>query len=216
MNPTNQPSTVFNYLEGKNRNFLVLNPAKVSITKKAIDKGRIPYNIVKIVNCIRNAILLSNSIRRDTCVTIFNLQYNGLVSYDPSKLRYLGTDERSGAVLYMKALNLLKQLNTAGFVESTPGIYAAKIDFLEYLSILKKRGFNLILIDKTASREYAEIKISKPKAFIIKLNKNLRSEYLNKIKEIGCIEVRLDCLNNPEHIILLLNYLHDKSTKTIE
>ncbi|MFX1425232.1 MAG: hypothetical protein ACFFBE_02170 [Promethearchaeota archaeon] len=117
-------------------NFLLLLEKIVKYSKKQIDKGKTPQIIYELCSCIRETFCLSYSIRKDNNLYLYFKEENLLLSFIGKELRYVGPDERSQALLLLKALekgiNIIP-LAEARMIKSTPGIYCIK--FLEERSL---------------------------------------------------------------------------------
>ena len=120
-------------------NFLLLIKNLINYNKKDIDVGKTPLEIYKICSCIRETFCLSYAIRKENNLFIF-IQNDGiLIKFEGNKLKYLGPDERSQALLLRKAIdkvNLFNSSDIKNWKKSTPGIYVRKfsnkISFIKY------------------------------------------------------------------------------------
>ncbi|MFW9940861.1 MAG: hypothetical protein ACFFFT_07460 [Candidatus Thorarchaeota archaeon] len=123
-------------------NFLLLFEKIIKYTKKQINKGLTPQKIYELCSCIRETFCLSYSIRKNNNLYVYFQEENLLLSFIGKKLRYLGPDERSQALLLLKALTKLQESNSikADITKSTPGIYVKKFQnessFLHYFNSL--------------------------------------------------------------------------------
>jgi len=84
-------------------NFLLIIEEIIDFTKKDIDKGYTPPLIYKICSCIREAFCLSYAIRKNNNLYLYFQKEKILIKFEGSRLRYLGPDERSQALLLKKA-----------------------------------------------------------------------------------------------------------------
>lgn len=120
-------------------NFLLLVKNLINYNKKDIDVGKTPLEIYKICSCIRETFCLSYAIRKENNLFIF-IQNDGiLIKFEGNKLKYLGPDERSQALLLRKAIdkvNLFNSSDIENWKKSTPGIYVRKFSnnesFIKY------------------------------------------------------------------------------------
>ncbi|MFW9898610.1 MAG: hypothetical protein ACFFDO_05055 [Candidatus Thorarchaeota archaeon] len=111
----------------------------INYNKKDIDVGKTPLEIYKICSCIRETFCLSYAIRKENNLFIF-IQNDGiLIKFEGNKLKYLGPDERSQALLLSKAIdnvNLFNSSDIENWKKSTPGIYVRKFSnnesFIKY------------------------------------------------------------------------------------
>ncbi len=110
-------------------NFLLLINNISNYCKKDIDKGKTPPEIYKICSCIRETFCLSYSIRKNNDLYIYFQEERVLIKFEGIKLRYLGPDERSQALLLNKAINKSVQIESTendNWIKSTPGIFCKK------------------------------------------------------------------------------------------
>ena len=111
-------------------NFLLLFEKIINYTKNQIDKGLTPQKIYELCSCIRETFCLSYSIRKNNNLYIYFQEENLIISFIGNKLRYLGPDERSQALLLLKALNKVQGIDPktkTDMMKSTPGIYVKKL-----------------------------------------------------------------------------------------
>ena len=121
-------------------NFLLLVEKIIEYDKSTIDKGLTPPNIYKICSCIREAFCISYAIRKKNNLFFYFQEEYILISFLGKKLKYLGPDERSQAILLLKAINHGKQTTAKTYNiprESTPGIFISKFSnhssFINYI-----------------------------------------------------------------------------------
>ncbi|MFX0187484.1 MAG: hypothetical protein ACFE8A_07085 [Candidatus Hodarchaeota archaeon] len=120
-------------------NFLLLVKNLINYNKNDIDIGKIPLEIYEICSCIREIFCLSYAIRKENNLFIY-IQNDGiLIKFEGKKLKYLGPDERSQALLLRKAIdnvNLFNSSDIENWKKSTPGIYVRKFSnnesFIKY------------------------------------------------------------------------------------
>jgi hypothetical protein len=118
-------------------NFLLILENSVEYSKQEIDTGQTPQKIYELCSCIRETFCLSYSIRKDNNLYLYFNEKRLFLSFIGNKLRYLGPDERSQALLLLKALEKGRTIAPSGnhkMVQSTPGIYCTK--FLEDSSLI--------------------------------------------------------------------------------
>lgn len=111
-------------------NFLLLVEKIVEYEKKNIDCGKTPLDIYKICCCIKETFCLSYAIRKDNNLYLYFQEDKVLIKFKGNELRYLGSDERSQALLLSKALNKVRQgvrVESKDWIESTPGIHVKKL-----------------------------------------------------------------------------------------
>ena len=103
--------------------FLILKTSPPKYTKKDIDVGNIPYELYVICSIIRESFCISYSIRKDINLYFYFKNPPYIIKFEGKKLRYLGPDERSQAILLLKALNKGLKTTNNNWERSTPGIY---------------------------------------------------------------------------------------------
>jgi tRNA pseudouridine-54 N-methylase len=106
--------------------FLLLVKNLTAYSKSDIDKGKTPLEIYELCSCIRESFCLSYSIRKGNNLYLYFQNEQILIHFIGEKLRYLGPDERSQALLLKKAINLARQyenLTYKDWLQSTPGIF---------------------------------------------------------------------------------------------
>ena len=110
-------------------NFLLILENFIEYSKKDIDEGYTPQKIYELCSCMRETFCLSYSIRKNNNLYIYYQEEHLLLSFIGIKLRYLGPDERSQALLHLKALekgkNVVPKVEPE-MIKSTPGIYCTK------------------------------------------------------------------------------------------
>lgn len=103
--------------------FLILDTNAPIYTKKDIDIGNIQPEIYNHCSIIRECFCLSYSIRKDTNLYFYYKNPPLVIKFEGKKLRYLGPDERSQALLLLKVLNKGLKTRNNNWEQSTPGIY---------------------------------------------------------------------------------------------
>jgi tRNA pseudouridine-54 N-methylase len=129
-------------------NFLLLIEDIPYYSKKDIDCGFTPLEIYRLCSSIKEAFCLSYSIRKQNNLFLFFYKTLSLIKFQGDKLRFLGSDERSQALLLNKAIIKLNEIKiTHKWIKSTPGIIVKKLgDLQNGLQILKEINQNKIII----------------------------------------------------------------------
>ena len=214
-------------------NFFVLFKSLISFSKKDIDVGKTPSEIYKICSCVRETFCLSYAIRKNNNLYLYFFNERILIELKGTKLKFLGPDERSQALLLRKSLEKLQNLpnfENLGWIKSTPGFkirrFPNEISFNNYL-ISNKYFKNFILIDPTAFTEelcYIETKDLKrienlSGSTIVFLGYDNVKEEINLIKTIkerkGIIYVSTSRYKAIDDKILYFNYLIDKKENKV-
>jgi len=209
-------------------NFLLLIENNINYTKKIIDSGQTPQIVYELCSCIRETFCLSYSIRKTNFLYLFFQKENTLIKFEGTKLRYLGPDERSQALLLEKALNKVKkEINIKNdiWIKSTPGIYVRKffdtssfIDFYRSIAL----GKSIILTDNSYILEEnveelninnESIKIIENDFFIIPIytittNNSGTIELFKEVKNIKLLS--LSKIKKVENKILYVNFRKDR------
>lgn len=135
-------------------NYLLLLKDITHYSKKDIDQGYTPAKIYQICCSIKEAFCLSYSIRKENNLYLYFFEENVSIKLVGKNLRFLGSDERSQALLLNKAIkkipniSLKKQKN---WTESTPGFYVKKYkqfdDFISELRLVDFQSYIYIIND---------------------------------------------------------------------
>ena len=209
-------------------NFLLIIEEIIDFTKKDIDIGYTPPLIYKICSCIREAFCLSYAIRKNNNLYLYFQKEKILIKFEGSRLRYLGPDERSQALLLKKALDKNLSNNNSirnKWIKSTPGIYSKSFlddfSFVDYLDSSVQDPI-IFIYDKIDSMDKNNI----PEIMNINSLENLRdifyiiptypfSEKNNIIKlMLSLTNIKLVTISKIRPIqdkILYINYLIDKT-----
>lgn len=111
-------------------NILILVDRISKFDKKSIDSGETPLDVYTLCSCIRESFCCSYSIRKENNLYIYFDSNRILVKFKGSSLRYLGSDERSQALLLKRALDKIgevKPVNIQRIQNSTPGIFVKRL-----------------------------------------------------------------------------------------
>jgi len=111
-------------------NILVLIEKISKFTKSNIDKGKTPIDIYNLCSIIRESFCCSYAIRKDNNLYIYIDSTHILIKFEGNSLRYLGSDERSQALLLNKALDKIRgaeKISIQRMQKSTPGIFVKRL-----------------------------------------------------------------------------------------
>lgn len=188
--------------------FLVCIDKISSFDKKAIDVGNTPLDVYTLCSCIREVFCLSYAIRKENEFYILINQKKLLLKLIGQNLRYLGSDERSQAILLLKALELEKTIPYDMWIKSTPGIFIKKLIDLEYLfSIINEKNIRAFIIDDKNPNKIAAYKINNQD--IIILDEFRDNNFIQR--QIGNFErIALPNHYSLENKILYINYQLDQ------
>ena len=123
-------------------NILILIDKISQFTKNNIDLGKTPLDVYNLCSIIRESFCCSYSIRKNNNLYIYFDSYQTFIKFDGKSLRYLGSDERSQALLLKRALDKLSENEkiNLGMQRSTPGIFIKRLlsseSILEYITDL--------------------------------------------------------------------------------
>jgi len=196
---------------------------KISIfSKNTIDIGKTPLDIYKLCSIIREAFCCSYSIRKNNNLYFYVDSPKILIKFEGNSLRYLGSDERSQALLLKKALEKLERLekiNGQKMQISTPGISVRRllnresilenINDLDYEKIIVINGENtyrnsIFLEDLDNLSEYCYV-------FPFPQNSQRLVDFLGIFDDkFNLIFTNLSHIKGIEDKILYVNYLIDQ------
>ena len=111
-------------------NFLILIEKFPKFSKSDIDVGKTPIYVYNLCSIIRESFCLSYSIRKNNNLYLYFESLQLLIKYEGKKLRFLGSDERSQAILLKKALEKIngdEKVKTQEWEKSTPGIFVKRL-----------------------------------------------------------------------------------------
>jgi len=114
-------------------NFLILSKKLIKYGKKDIDQGKTPPEIYTLCSCIREVFCLSYALRKKNNLYLYFFENHLGVKFIGRELRYLGSDERSQALLLNKAIKKYNENKNSNWIRSTPGIYVSYFSSHEYL-----------------------------------------------------------------------------------
>lgn len=176
-------------------NFLLIIEEIIDYTKKDIDKGYTQNKLNLICSCIREAFCLSYAIRTNNNLYLYFQKEKILIKFEGSRLRYLGPDERSQALLLKKVLDKsISTINSDGnkWIKSTPGIYSKS--FLDDLSFI----------------DYLGSSVQDPIIFIFDEFDNMDENNIPEIKNINTLE------NLRDNFYIIPTYPFSKSNNIIK
>jgi len=206
-------------------NILILIEKISKFTKNAIDKGKTPVDIYKLCSIIRESFCCSYSIRKDNNLYIYICSSHILILFEGISLRYLGSDERSQAILLNKAFdkaNGLEKTTGQRMLKSTPGIFVKRLingeSILENINDLHD---DKIIVVTESEEENTDVSIINLEdldnighycyIFPFLLNTQNTVNFLEKIDEkYKLIYINLLNIKGIENKILYVNFLIDQ------
>lgn len=208
-------------------NFLILIEKFPKFSKSDIDVGKTPIYVYNLCSIIRESFCLSYSIRKNNNLYLYFESLQLLIKYEGKKLRFLGSDERSQAILLNKALEKIngdEKVKTQEWENSTPGIFVKRLP--NSGSILE--NLNNILHNKIVFIAEFENKDLYPNVinlndlddmsefcYILPYSRNSQSSlrFLQVIKENYNLKyINLSNIKGIENKILFINFRIDQST----
>ena len=204
--------------------FLIINNSYTRYSKKDIDLGNTPLDIFKLCSGIREFFCLSYSIRKDNVLYLYFHSDLVLIKLDGSKLRFLGSDERSQALLLLKVLEKSSTSSTEKWERSTPGFYAMKLlNPLNIIHFIEKMSFERIfLISQSTStnlqNDFNNKNFTSQDFFIIRNgseDKVVKGLFENLNSSTKIIQINFSEIKSLENKILYINYLIDLENKII-
>ena len=169
----------------------------------------------------KRSFLLSYSIRKDNNLYLYFQEENLLLSFIGKELRYLGPDERSQALLLLKALekgiSIIPRAETR-MIKSTPGIYCIKFldetSLYNYLNTEIEGNFYFLINNTKLIKNETELEIKGEKNLYIIPTFTLLPEKLEFIlgfrdmKKINFLS--LSKIKSIENKILYINFRKDQ------
>ena len=210
-------------------NFLILIETISNFTKNIIDKGKTPLDIYSLCSIIRESFCCSYSIRKSNNLYIFIDSGKDLIKFEGNSLRYLGSDERSQALLLGKALDKISGLDERSYKKiqkSTPGIFVKRLEngesILENINnihndkILVINEFEKDLVNTNIiNLEFLDNMRNYCYIFPFPQNSQSTAKYLRMIDEkYKLIYTNLSNINGIENKILYVNFLIDQKEKS--
>ena len=207
-------------------NFLLLIKNIVNYNKKTIDEGKSPPELYQICACIRETFCLSYAIRKNNNLYIYFQNKRLLINFQGNKLKYLGPDERSQALLLLRAIENVNPLEGGFWTKSTPGIYIRVFSSHDnFINFLKSKELNnLILVSFNHNPEISESFNQLKKfdsfenledSFFIIPSYNITMEDLDFVKIFNDLKdikfLTLSRINRLEDIFLYINFQMDLS-----
>ena len=195
--------------------FLVCIDKISRFDKKVIDEGNTPLDVYRLCSCIREVFCLSYAIRKENEFFIFINQNHLCLKLIGKSLRYLGSDERSQAILLLKALEMEETIPYDKWINSTPGIFLKKLINLEFLfSFIKESDNHIFIIDDKNfhNKKITDYKINHHDLIILN---ELKKDYFNQHQNGNFERVTLPNHYSLENKILYINYQLDQQQSSI-
>ncbi len=116
--------------------FLIFLECVTQYTKSDIDKGKTPLDVYTLCAIIRESFCISYTIRKNNNLYLYIETDHLFIKIEGKSVRYLGSDERSQALLLLRAIMKIEtneNYNDREWIKSTPGIYIKKLPSSEFI-----------------------------------------------------------------------------------
>ena len=205
--------------------FLIFVECVSEYSKGDIDKGRSPVDVFKLCAIIRESFCISYQIRKNNNFYLYIETDHLFIKIEGRSVRYLGSDERSQALLLLRALMKIEtneNYSDPEWIKSTPGIFVKKLPSLELIleNISDKLNDKRIFITDI-SKEYFKQNVK----YGENINENSSNcytfsfsqesipflKFLQKVNEECRLKIiDLSKIRGIENKILYINFLHDR------
>ncbi|TKJ22590.1 MAG: hypothetical protein CEE42_12835 [Promethearchaeota archaeon Loki_b31] len=207
-------------------NFLILIEKFPKFSKSDIDVGKTPIYVYNLCSIMRESFCLSYSIRKNNNLYLYFESLQLLMKYKGKKLRFLGSDERSQALLLKRALEKIngdEKVKTQEWEKSTPGIFVKRLpnsgSILENINNIlhNKIVFNAEFEDKNLYPDVInlyDLDDMSEYCYIFPYSQNSQSSlrFLQVIKENYNLKyINLSNIKGIENKILYINFRIDQS-----
>jgi len=220
--------------------FLLFIKGITRYNKKNIDQGNTPLDVYKICSCIREVFCLSYNLRKDNELYVYVNSSHLAIHIKGEELKFMGTDERSQALLLRKALDKSEVSQEAlkyYWIKSTPGILIRNFEtFQSFISFVFSLHFkNIIVIvderfpqespflvnkrDYPRFKKFNELSHSRESIYILPLSSSHNILLIEFFKILGqifptilnkTILTSLNNINASEDKILYINFQNDQ------
>ncbi|MFX1238733.1 MAG: hypothetical protein ACFE8P_13580, partial [Promethearchaeota archaeon] len=174
--------------------------------KKVINAGNTPIDVYEVCSIIRTTFCTSYGIRKNNQLYIYFNRQKLLIRFEGNKLRYLGPDERSQALLLEKAFSKSQEqerkLGGEEWIDSTPGILVKNLNsinsLIRFLKLLEQpkltcicKPFSLVNIgflyhayEQPKWVKFEQLNLKNEKFFILIPNNDMLILLLKKVIEL--------------------------------
>jgi len=207
-----------------NLDFLIFVEGVSKYTKSDIDKGKTPLDVYTLCAIIRESFCISYTIRKYNNFYLYIETDHLLLKIEGKSVRYLGSDERSQALLLLRAFMAIEtneNYNDRDWIRSTPGIYVKKLPNSSLILENLNGSFNdkrLFITDITQEifkenikyRENIDENSSLCYLFSFSQESTPFLKFLQKINEECSLKtIDLSKIRGIENKILYINFLYD-------
>ena len=205
--------------------FLIFVGSVSKYTKSDIDKGKTPLDVYTLCAIIRESFCISYTIRKKNNLYLYNETDNLFIKIEGKSVRYLGSDERSQALLLLRAFMKIKpneNYNDREWIRSTPGIFVKKLSSFKLIleNIMGNFNDKKIFITDTSKEffkqnvKYGEkIDENSSHCYLFSFSQESISflKFLQKVNEECSLKnIDLSKIRGIENKILYINFLYDQ------
>ncbi len=210
-----------------NLDFLIFIERVSKYTKSDIDKGKTPLDVYELCAIVRESFCISYTIRKNNNFYLYIETDHLFIKIEGNSVRYLGSDERSQALLLLRAFMAIEtneNYNDREWIKSTPGIYVKKLPNLSLIleNISDKLNDKRIFITDI-SKEYFKqnvkygetINENSSHCYLFSFSQESLPflKFLQKINEECSLKtIDLSKIRGIENKILYINFLSDHRT----
>ncbi len=193
-------------------------------TKGDIDEGKTPLDVYTLCAVVRESFCISYTIRKDNNFYLYIETDHLFIKIEGNSVRYLGSDERSQALLLLRAFMKIdnnENYNDREWVKSTPGIYVKKLLSSELILEIINSNLNdnrIFITDVSKDNfkqnvKYGEkIDENSSLCYIFSFSQESITflKFLQKVNEECSLKnIDLSKIRGIENKILYINFLHD-------
>jgi len=201
--------------------FLIFLECVTKYTKSDIDKGKTPLDVYKLCAIIRESFCISYTIRKTNNLYLYIESNHLLIKIEGKSVRYLGSDERSQALLLLRAIMKIENdenYNDRGWIKSTPGICVKKLLSSELILENINANFNdnrIFITDISKENvKYGEnIDENSSLCFLFSFSQEsiIFLKFIQKVNEECSLKnIDLSKIRGIENKILYINFLFDQ------
>ena len=203
--------------------FLIFVERVSKYDKGEIDKGKTPFDVFKLCGILRESFCVSYTIRKSNNLYLYIETDHLFIKIEGKSVRYLGSDERSQALLLLRAFMKIETNENdkdREWIKSTPGIFVKKLANLELILENFNDKYDKRIFITDISKENFKQNVNYGK----NINENSSNcytfsfsqesipflKFLQKVNEEGRLKnIDLSKIRGIENKILYINFLHD-------
>ena len=205
--------------------FLIFLDCVTQYTKSDIDNGKTPLDVYTLCAIIRESFCISYTIRKNNNLYLYIETDHLFIKIEGKSVRYLGSDERSQALLLLRAIMKIESnenYSDRGWIKSTPGIYVKKLPNLELILENINGNFNdnrIFITDISKEKikqnvKYGEnIDENSSHCYLFSFSQESITflKFIQKVNEECSLKnIDLSKIRGIENKILYINFLYDQ------